>query len=112
MAHKFTTLEEFGSVGLSRFHKTSAAQLVGKIVPRYLTSMAGKSVGLSAGSSSEAIGPVSGWISSQKDGWVSKANVPKGPAGSCESSYGPALEVPEYSSTAFYDQAPPRQTKI
>lgn len=66
-------------------------------------------MGLSAGSSSGAIGhgppPVSGWVSSQQDGWVSKANVPRGPAGSCKSSYGPALEVPEYSSAAFYDQA-------
>ena len=77
--------------------------------PRWLTYVAVKSVGLSAGSSSGAVGqgplPGAGWASSQQDGWVSKANVPIGPDGSCKSSYGPALEVPECSSAACNDQA-------
>lgn len=32
-------------------------------------------------------------------------SVPKDPDGGCKSSYEPALEVPEYSAAAFYNQA-------
>ena len=45
------------------------------------------------------------WASSQHHGSVSRASVPGGPDGSCKCSYEPVLEVPEYSSATFYDQA-------